>query len=929
MTHELVLTSVTQGLEPDSRGFCVVAKNQTIPAFLQKRLESLSEYQHLFAQDDEEYPLQPVVYSHVIFPGPDTSTWHTVSRTADVGVDFQWQPNHLTHHIALQETEFVPEGPAWLAALPGFHWEKWQTPSVRFAQGRPIPTLTAPPPFSRRQWIARRRRWLDPKKMNPLSYTEIGDPGTLHDTAVENEDQIAMTRQPSSPCPAWEALTGDAGWAGKLAETVQTGQEAVIIFRPGQNLLPLFVEALFLLPPFHAWRATFSTWFQPFPEHVVCQWKGVLDGTMLADQSRQNDTVLLIDLTKPLEAAPAGPYVEFARTGMDSTLPPTEIPPDSIFAQPADANPPTADEMLPAISVEISKPARRRRSGSFAALLHIQSRGRFYALYGVTLLLVLFLLTLVLDQVADFGLARWITATLNTGTSPSITNSGEEQAVSGNAAHTVTDETAAIKARHEAAEKERREAESRELQKKVDAAWAEYEERKKTDAAILRDFLPHATLPKYLSMSVPSVSEDNLVDPPATKNYPELAALYQYGAGLTLDFRPLLDIPGKKVQTVRIIPHIPATQTKNENEVEPLAGEHFLPDTTYFEWKVVAEDDIPQLFENPSFVESTSPESRSVEGRSTGKMKRIGHTNTGLETPMFRLRLTPEGLSLDWELEGMTTQHLYDTLSASLGFLRVSVEGNHDLAKIRSIPMFEPRRQKPLIISKTFSDVNQPDASKAEFASPLADQPWKALFDSPRAASVLKLKATGISPQSGGMARIKYPKTSSESNVVIVFETDVTARKINPDDANAETFEPIDVWFEGEVNADRLLWTCRYNDQLALLKEERTKNAPRIKELERELSQLAQDIFNNPSTATDSRSKRDELRKEQTALENRQKEIDDLLAKQPKAFQKVLADKELRIEYSVFLVPSSRQADNAPSDRFENKSSLLLMTTGE
>ncbi len=301
MTHELILTSVSQGLEQGSRGFCTVGEDAAIPTFLQKRLESLSDYQHLFAPHDDEYPLQPVAYSHVIFPGPDSSVWHSLSRIADIGVDFQSQPNRLAHHIALQEDEWIPEGPAWLLALPGFHLPQWLTPSVRFAQGRPIPSLTAPPPLTRRQWIARQRRWLDPGKMNPLSYTQTIEADELQTFNVANEEQIAMIALPSSPCPTWRKMTGDV-----LADTINTGQEVAILFRPGQNLLPLFVEALSLLPASSTWLGTFCTWYNHLPEHVICQWKGVLADTPLADQVQQNKNTLLIDLTQPMQAVPAG-----------------------------------------------------------------------------------------------------------------------------------------------------------------------------------------------------------------------------------------------------------------------------------------------------------------------------------------------------------------------------------------------------------------------------------------------------------------------------------------------------------------------------------------------------------------------------------------------------------------------------------------------
>ena len=92
MTHELILTSVSQGLEQDSAGFCVVAENEKIPRNLVKRLESLCDYRHLFPPDSEESKSGPVVYSHLIFPGVET-TWHALSRIAAAGFDYRHEPN--------------------------------------------------------------------------------------------------------------------------------------------------------------------------------------------------------------------------------------------------------------------------------------------------------------------------------------------------------------------------------------------------------------------------------------------------------------------------------------------------------------------------------------------------------------------------------------------------------------------------------------------------------------------------------------------------------------------------------------------------------------------------------------------------------------------------------------------------------------------
>lgn len=98
------------------------------------------------------------------------------------------------------------------------------------------------------------------------------------------------------PCPAWTKL-GDADWAGYIASTVLSARQVVLVARPGLDILPLFLEAVSVLPDAKRWDATFSTYFtQAFPG-VRCQWKAVYAGTPEAASYRALPNALVVDLT--------------------------------------------------------------------------------------------------------------------------------------------------------------------------------------------------------------------------------------------------------------------------------------------------------------------------------------------------------------------------------------------------------------------------------------------------------------------------------------------------------------------------------------------------------------------------------------------------------------------------------------------------------
>ena len=97
-----------------------------------------------------------------------------------------------------------------------------------------------------------------------------------------------MSSLPASRTPGRRS-TGDAGWAGVLAESFLADPQrpAFLIFEPGMELLPFFVEALALLPAESRWDVDFSTYFTKLPQGLNCAWRGVLAGSPEAKRATE------------------------------------------------------------------------------------------------------------------------------------------------------------------------------------------------------------------------------------------------------------------------------------------------------------------------------------------------------------------------------------------------------------------------------------------------------------------------------------------------------------------------------------------------------------------------------------------------------------------------------------------------------------------
>ena len=186
MSQELLYTSAPEGLNPGDQGFCTVVCTQGMPRNLKEVLESLSGYR----QADQ--PPHPVNYSHVMHT-IGGKRYQVLSRVSDYEKDYSGRTNKLAHHVALTLDDLPASGPAALLEA-GLGQTRWDGQTRWEPQGPVLP--------------------------------------------------IAEFYQ--GPCRHWEALAGDAGWAGVLAESAADGSNRpmYVIFAPGDEVLPLVIESL-------------------------------------------------------------------------------------------------------------------------------------------------------------------------------------------------------------------------------------------------------------------------------------------------------------------------------------------------------------------------------------------------------------------------------------------------------------------------------------------------------------------------------------------------------------------------------------------------------------------------------------------------------------------------------------------------------------
>jgi hypothetical protein len=264
MALELIYTSAERGLRPGTRGYCTVAYTRGMLPQMIQLLEGLSAYKVIFPLHHPREVENPVSISHYrpTMAGRNASI---LSRVAPAQPEHTQRSNKFAHHVVLREAECPLAGPAWTASQPGFFREAWDEAPRLITEPKPVPTGDGDGTFAGR----------------------------------------------------WQAVAGDAGWAGVLAWHFlsQDSIPAYLLFAPGMEVLPLIAEALALIPAHRRWEVTFNTYFTSLPAGATCVWRACVPDADVAREVRRHPRALVIDLTAPLPEPKVNALVTCAREG--------------------------------------------------------------------------------------------------------------------------------------------------------------------------------------------------------------------------------------------------------------------------------------------------------------------------------------------------------------------------------------------------------------------------------------------------------------------------------------------------------------------------------------------------------------------------------------------------------------------------------------
>jgi hypothetical protein len=277
VNYELCYTSAPRGLMPGCSGFCTVKMTRGTPVALRELLESMSTYRRMEAIAGNSSD-SPVAFSFQTGMAAGRR-WRILSRIQSAGLDHTNRGNFFAHHVAIEEKGDTSSDPAWLLSKSGALVDRWDY-RVEEIAARELP------------------------------------PG----------------REPPRPCALWQAVAGDAGWAGAIADLLVAGKNVYLAYEPSTTVFPLLAEIISVLEPAQRWRATFSTYYCSSPHGVECQLRCVPIGSP-AHRAAAGPKSVVVDLTKSLGPPPDSPLVQRARSGRATVVQESQGPSRKAAAQ--------------------------------------------------------------------------------------------------------------------------------------------------------------------------------------------------------------------------------------------------------------------------------------------------------------------------------------------------------------------------------------------------------------------------------------------------------------------------------------------------------------------------------------------------------------------------------------------------------------------
>lgn len=287
-------------------GFGILAESPMVPKILSEEISRLPAYIEIYPGNDPDGSLKPVNFFYYKF-----DKWYILGKIEPTGNDSPGGFNFLGQFFALDIFELQDCGPVAILGV---------LPFVKSFEGEPriLPPCVIP--------------------MVPNPAKEI--------------------------CNQWASVTGDAGWAGVLAENLQSHQPSSVLYDKslhGIRCLGLIGESLSLLSPGNRWNVTFSTHVDWFPRVNQVKLRMLQQGSDLSNQFKANSH--FINLTqKPMPPARGGELVTAARNG---DHPGENLSPGCSNPDPSPAPMEFQEEQIPPIPKINLKPGRFEKFGGW------------------------------------------------------------------------------------------------------------------------------------------------------------------------------------------------------------------------------------------------------------------------------------------------------------------------------------------------------------------------------------------------------------------------------------------------------------------------------------------------------------------------------------------------------------------------------------